>query len=187
MKTAVRLVCPLLLSLVAVSAGAQKLAPGLWETTMTMTSDDGKADAAMARMQSEMSKMPPEQRKMIEDMMAKRGVATGGAPGSIRFCLTPEQAAQQELPQDKDAHCKRDMMQRTGNTLRFKFHCEGTPPSSGEGEWIFDSDKAYHGKMVMERGASRASEQPRKMEMQQNGRWVAADCGSVKPRVTPGK
>ena len=54
-----------------------------------------KADAAMAQMQKQMAAMSPEQRKMVEDMMAKKGMQMGAAPGggmAVKVCLTPEMA-----------------------------------------------------------------------------------------------
>lgn len=151
---------------------------------MTKASIDAmgqKLDGAMAQMKAELEKMPPEQRKMMEEMMAKQGVAMGGggaAPGAIRYCVSKEQAERGDVPQDADGRCKRDSMERSGSTMRFKFSCTN-PPSSGTGEITLSGDKAYAMKMVVD---STVQGKPQRMEMQQNGRWVSADCGTLKPR-----
>lgn len=165
----------------ATVAQAQKLAPGLWENTLTMKSGDGKMEAAMARMQEQLAKMPPEQRAQMEAMMASRGVAlggAGGAPNAVRVCISKEQAERNELPTGSDGRCKRDSMERTGSTLKFKVTCTD-PAGTGEGTFNFISDKAYSGSMVM--NVTRDGRAMR-MDMQQEGKWLGADCGTLKPR-----
>lgn len=171
----------LLLAALAGPASAQKLAPGLWEHAMTMKSGSGQAEQGMAQMQQELARMPPEQRKMVEQMMASRGVAMGAAPGApttVKLCITPEQAARDELPQH-DGRCKQTSMERSGNKMRFTFACSGEPPSRGEGEFTLESAKAHRGRVVVD---TTVQGKPERMEMQTRGRWLAADCGSVKPR-----
>ena len=159
------------------AAHAQKLRPGLWENSFTIKG--GEAEAGMARMQQELARLPPEQRAQVEAMMAQRGVGAGG-PGagmSVKFCLTPEQAARDEIPQ-QEGRCKQTSTQRSGNTMRFKFACEGEPRVSGEGEYTLVSDKELIGNSVVNtvrRG------QPARMEVQTKARWLAADCGDIKP------
>lgn len=172
------LACPGLAQAQA-QAQAQKLAPGLWENTtqMNMALAGAGTTEAMARMQKEMASMPPAQRKMIEEMMAKQGVSVGATPNSVRVCINAEQAEKGTLPQD--GRCTQDSLQRSGNTLRMKFSCQGPLPSSGEGEYTFSSDKAYSGRM---RVTTTAKGQPASMDMETTGRWISADCGALKPR-----
>lgn len=165
------------LALWAATAHAQKITPGLWEHAMTMKSAGGQMEAGMARMQEQMAKMSPEQRKMMEDMMAKNGVGMGAKPNTIRVCITKEQAAREEVPQH-DGRCKQESMERSGNTMRFKFSCASDPPSRGEGEYTFTNDKAYTGRTVID---TTVKGKPERMEMNMTGQWVSADCGSVQP------
>ena len=160
-------------------AQAQKMAPGLWEMSMNLNSN-AEQQAALAQAQAQMAKLPPEQRKMMQDMMAKQGVSigAGGTANGIRYCLGKEQAERGEPPQDKDGRCKRDSLERSGATTRFKFSCSN-PPSSGSGEFTLVSDKAYTMKMVVEQSGQG---RPQRMEMQQQGKWLGADCGNLKPR-----
>jgi len=157
-----------------------KLQPGLWEQVVTMKSSSGEMESRMAQMQQEMASMPPEQRKMVEDMMARQGVGMSGRNTTVRLCITPEQAARADMPQQQ-GDCTQEVIERSGSTVRFRFACSGKPPTSGEGEYTMTSPTAYSGRTTV---LSQAGGKPEKMEMTQTGRWVAAECGSVKPRAT---
>lgn len=178
----IRTLVPVALALAAVGAQAQKVVPGLWETQTEIKLGNADMQAQMKAAQEQMAKMPPEQRKMMEDMMAKQGVqmspGAGGRP-TVRYCIGKEQAERAEVPQDADGRCKRDSMEKSGSTIRFKFSCSN-PSSSGTGEITFTSDKAYTMKMVVD--SSSAKGQPGKMEMNSSSKWVSADCGTLKPR-----
>ena len=72
------------LLLCTASANAQTMKAGLWEITQKMKSGSAEMNNAMAAMQDQMAKMTPQQRKQMQDMMAKQGVnmdlgAGGGA------------------------------------------------------------------------------------------------------------
>jgi len=167
------------------AAQAQKVAPGLWEHTMTMKSQGGQMEAAMAQMQEQLSRMTPEQRKQMEAMMANRGgggamAIAAGKPTSVKVCITPEQAARDEIPQTQQGNCQQTSRERTGNMLKFKFTCTGERPATGSGEYTFSSDKAHTGRMVVE---TMMRGQAERIEMDHAGRWLAADCGDVKPRA----
>lgn len=166
-------------------AQAQKLAPGLWEHSMTMKSSDPRMNEGMARMQKELAGMPPEQRKQMEAMMAAQGMNMGMAAGAggpaivAKVCLTPEQAARDEMPPPSEGDCKQTVVQRSGNTLRMKFTCTGKDLAKGEGEYTLESPKAHRGRTVID---AQEGGKTVRMEMNHTGRWLAADCGAVKPR-----
>ena len=169
------------LSLLAATAHAQKLSPGLWEMSMDMKAQGGEMDSAMARMQAEMAKMSPEERKQVEAMMAQRGIgmAPGGKGMAVQTCISKERAERGDLPEPDDKrNCKRDNITRTGSTMKFKMSCTN-PPSSGEGEFTFTSDKAFTGRFLME---TQVKGKPERVELQQQGKWLSADCGALKPR-----
>ncbi len=164
------------------AASAQKVTPGLWENVITMKAPGGEMDSAMAQAQQQMAQLPPDQRKMVEQMMARQGVGAGASAGSrattVRVCVTKEQAARDELLQG-EGQCTQQITQRSGSTLKFRFSCTGDPPSSGEGEYTLVSDRAYTGRTVVN---TQLQGKPERMEMQQSGKWLADDCGSVEPR-----
>jgi hypothetical protein len=162
---------------------AQTQAPGLWENSFKMKSQDGELEKGMAEMQKQMAAMPPDQRKQIEDMMASRGMSMGAQGTSVKVCVTKEDVARKAEPQFREG-CTQQVVQRTANSMKVKFECTKPQPMSGEGEMSFISDKAYTGKSTM---TSKADGKAQQMTMELAGKWLAADCGDVKPRPAPAK
>ena len=173
-----------ILTAASLSAGAQTMKPGLWEVDNKMRAE-GKMGQEMAQMQQAMANLPPEQRKMMQDMMAKQGVALGkGGPGTIgmKVCMTKEMAEQNEVPSGND-DCKHKASPRSGNTMKISFTCTN-PPSSGDGQITFVSPEAYTVNMSMN---TVVEGKPQKVDMEAAGKWLSADCGAIKPRVVPRK
>lgn len=170
---------------IVTSAGAQTMKPGLWEMTTQMQGGSGQAAGAMVEAQKQMAALPPEQRKMMQDMMAKQGVQMGSGPGggmSVKVCMTQDMVDRNEVAK-QDGNCTHTTSPRVGNTMKFSFVCT-KPPGSGEGQVTFTSPEAYTMKTTM---TTSIKGQPEKMDMQSSGRWLGIDCGSVKPLVSPKK
>lgn len=168
---------------IAMSAFAQDLKPGLWEISNKLSSASGEMEKASAEMQAQMAGMPPEQRKMMEDMMAKQGVKMGGgAPGDmvVKTCMTQEQVERNELPAQQ-GKCKSKTQPRAGNVVKMSFTCTD-PPSSGDAVYTFVSPEAFTSKVVVRSSAQGRAET---MNMNAKGRWLGADCGTVKPMGAP--
>ena len=166
-------------------ANAQTMKPGLWEINNKMQTSGGQMEQGMARMQQEMASMPPEQRKMMQDMMAKQGAGTGaGGPAgmAVKVCMTKEMVERNEIPAQQD-DCKHKTSPRSGNTMKMSFTC-ANPPSSGEGQVTIASPEAYTMKMTMITVVQGKQE---KMNMDASGRWLSADCGAIKPMAMPRK
>ena len=158
-------------------AAAQSLKPGLWEMHSKM-SGNAQMDQAMAQMQKEMASMPPEQRKQMEAMMAKQGMQMGTAQGggmAMKTCMSKEQAERSEPPMQDG--CKITTMQRSGNTTKMAYSC-AKPPSSGEGEFTYLGPEAYKSKMTVKAMVNGKTETT---TMEGSGKWLAADCGNLKP------
>jgi len=167
----------------ASTAGAQSLKPGLWEITNKMQTGSGQMEQQMAQMQQQMANMPPDQRKMVEEMMAKQGVKVGAGGGmSVKVCMTKDMVERNELPAQQ-GDCKTTQQSRTGNTMKMAFTCTN-PPSSGEGQVTFASPEAYSMKMAVN---TTVQGKPEKVNMDGSGKWLGADCGSIKPAVMPKK
>ncbi len=167
--------CPI----VAVAAG---MAPGLWEHSIKFKSQSGDMEARKARMQAEIAAMPPERRKMVEDMMAKRGMSFDAQGTTLRVCVTKEQAERMEpLPMNRE-ECKQDVVSRSASSFKIRWTCGGNNPSNGEGEMRFSSDKAFTGTAVVN---TVHDGKPDRMDVESVGKWVSADCGTVKPRTGP--
>jgi hypothetical protein len=168
---------------------AQTAKPGLWESSSKMTSSSGEMAKAMEQMQKQMASMPPEQRKKMEEMMAKQGGAAGlrydAASGvtTAKVCLTQDMLDQNKMPMQTRGDCKHSNSGRTGNTMKFSFSC-ATPPSSGEGITTFTGNDSYHSKVTI---VSESRGKPETMTIESTGKFLSADCGNVKPLTLPQK
>jgi hypothetical protein len=175
----------LALSVLALHAQAQTMKPGLWEMTNKMQGGPGETEKAMAEAQKQMAAMPPEQRKMMQDMMAKQGVSigTGGSGAmSVNICITREMIDNNELSAPA-GDCKTTNSPRVGNAMKVSYVCT-KPPSSGEGQITFAGPEAFSSKMTVNSASGGKSE---KMTMEGQGKWLSAECGAIKPVARPTK
>jgi uncharacterized protein DUF3617 len=171
------------LAVLASAAGAQTLKPGLWQVTHNMQTGSGQMEQSMAQMRKEMAGMPPEQRKMMEDMMARQGVKPGAGGGmSMKICMTRDMVEKNEVPM-REGDCKTTSQSRSGNTMKMAFSCSN-PAATGESQVTFISPEAYTMKMAV---ATKVDGKPEKMNMEGSGKWLGADCGKVKPHGAPKK
>ena len=164
----------------ATAVHAQTLKPGLWEVSSKM---QGGIGSAITAIQEQMAKMPPDQRKMMQDMMAKQGTSMGAAgPGSVtsKVCLTKEMIERNEMP-GSQGDCTSTTSQRVGNAIKTSFTC-AKQGSSGEGQFTFISPEAYTVKMSINGVVQGKSE---KTDIEGAGKWLATDCGTVKPIAIP--
>jgi len=159
-------------------AAAQTLKPGLWEMQHKVQGN-AQMDQAMAEMREQMAAMSPEQRKQMETMMAGRGVqmAPAGDGGMrMKVCMTREMAERNDIPANR-GDCRTSQQQRSGNTLKMRFTCTN-PPSSGDTQVTFNGPEAYTSKTNV---TSTTNGKAETMTMEGSGKWLSADCGSVKP------
>jgi hypothetical protein len=172
------------LAAITTLAGAQSMKPGLWEITNRMQTGSGQMEQQMAQAQKEMANMPPEQRKMMEDMMKQRGMKIGGPGGAggmtMRVCMSKEMAERKQMPTQR-GDCKTTQQSMSGNTMKMAFTCTN-PPSSGEGQVTFVSGESYNMKMMVN---TQVQGRPETMNMDASGKWLGADCGDIKPMAMP--
>jgi hypothetical protein len=170
-------------ALLAAAAQAQThIRPGLWEEQITIKSDNPQANAAMAQMQDKLASMPPEQRAAIEKMMASHGIGAGGAPNTVRTCITKEQTERGFTP-DASGRCQRTNVARSGNVTKFDFTCTSAHSDvSGHGQLTELSDTAFAMTSAADMVTKTSS-----MHTQTDiaGRFVSSDCGDVKPAEMP--
>ncbi len=171
--------CAVLLASTSAGAVAQTQAPGLWEYTVAFKGASGEMDKELAEMQKELASMPPAERKAMEQAMGGRGISMGPKGHTVKVCVTKEDAARLTGPQMQEPGCTQDVVKRSGNTVRTKWQCTGANPSNGEGEVTFTSEKAFTGKAVVN---SKNKGKAETLNIDQSGKWLAADCGTVKPR-----
>lgn len=164
---------PLLLSLCLLPAlaGAVDIQPGLWEISSHNMQVDGQAVPGMEAMLEQMKSLPPEQRQMMEQMMAQKGVQLGDK--GVRICMTEAQIQAQQLPlQDPESGCSNEVLERNAELWKFRFTC---PNGEGQGETRFVSDKEFTSQINGTFDGQSSS-------MQSHARWLAADCGSLQPQ-----
>jgi len=162
-------------------AQPQKMRPGLWEHSVVMKSQSGQMEAAMAQMQKSMASMTPSQRKQMEQMLAQQGVAMGpnGNTSTVRVCISPEQADLDRIPPQEG--CTQTVVRTGPNAVGMTFSCKGAqgqPPTTGEGTMTFSGPTAYTGQFKVK---TMAHGKPDQLDMAQTGKWLAADCGALKP------
>ena len=172
-----------LLLFAALPAHAQTMKPGLWEVNNKLGGSP-EMDKAMAQMQEQMVNMPSAQRKAMEDMLTKQGVGLSGVSSGgmvAKMCISKEMAASNQIPVQQQGSCTTTTSDKTATSMKVKFVCPN-PPSSGEGQFTFAGDTAYTMKMVVN---SAAQGVPKNTTLDTSGKWLAGDCGAVKPMVLP--
>ena len=163
--------------LASVAGGAQaqqKMRPGLWEHHISMKSQSGQMEAAMAEMQKSLASMPPEQRKQMEQMMAQQGVSLGPTGQTVKVCVTKEQAETDHLPQQEG--CTQNVQRINASTMKVSFNCKGgpgEPPSSGEGTVTMQGPTAYSGQFRL---TTQNQGKPERIDMTQSGKWLSERC-----------
>ena len=173
----------LLIAGLAGAAHAQTMKPGLWEFKQTPQLDPAR-QAQMAQAQKAMESMPPERRKMMEDMMAQRGVSVNMAGGtmSIKTCITQEQAARNMAPVSHHGHCTQDV-KRSGNVIQTHFVCTD-PASEGDATVTLRGSDGFTNDVTLRRERQGKTETTR---VSGEGRWLGADCGDVQPMKSQAK
>lgn len=180
--------------------------PGLWEHTFKLNGDSLGAitgaqaeqmSTVMEEMKKQMANMSPEQRKMMEDMMAKQGIKISdkeidmAAQGvhifkdgtTVKACVTQEEIDSGDMPQ-ADENCEQKITQVSATVLKAAYVCKGERPSHGEGQIIFQSNKAYTGTIKFTTEVNKKTET---IEGAQSGKWLSSDCGDIKPQPPKAK
>ncbi|MET0332737.1 MAG: DUF3617 domain-containing protein [Rhizobacter sp.] len=153
-----------------------RIEAGLWEINISLKSQSGKAELAMREAQAYISRLPAGQRKQVEEMMAAQGVRLGDKGSTVQACISKEDAERGEIPQQA-GDCTQQVLDRNANSMRVKFSCATNPPASGEGTVEFQSPTAYTSRALVDTVVMGQTE---RVNVDQTGRWLGADCGSVK-------
>ena len=119
-------------------------------------------------MQAEMASLPPDQRKMVEQMMAKKGMSFDAQGTTLRICVSKEQAERMRpLPMSK-ADYKRDVISHQNLELdEGQVGMRGDDPLEQQGRDPFSSDKAFTGRAVVD---SIHEGKPDRMDVESVGR-----------------
>lgn len=170
-------------TLAAAPACAQDIKAGLWEMNSKVQSNGGKMEQAMAMMQKQMATMTPEQRKMMEGMLAKQGMNVASMNGNsavVKMCVSKEMAAQSQMPMQTVGSCTQTRGPLVGNTMRVSIACT-QPSANGEGVVTFSNSGAFTSTMRMSTLMAGKTETA---SIDSSGHWLGADCGSVQPPMS---
>lgn len=159
--------------------------PGWWEVQHTLRSSSGEMEQAVAEAQRQIAAMPPEQRRMMQEMLGRQGVAMGaGGPPHVFTCISPELAASRALPVQQQGECTTTVTGRAGSTIDLRFVCS-RPPSSGTGRFTVHDPRRYSGRWTIVEAA--ASGRPgERVDIDIEARWVAAACSGAGHAGMPG-
>lgn len=169
------------LSAVATAQDRPDITPGLWEMQMIKAPDGArmpdpaKMKAAMEKMQAQMASMPPEQRARMEQMMGHSGIAMSDT--GMRMCLTSASLEHNGVPMENRPGCTTEIKTRTPQRWVASTVCT-QPPSTGQVEAIFEGRTSY---LVNVTGTRTDQGQQKPFSMSMRYKFVAADCGGVKP------
>jgi len=166
---------------VACAADSLMMKPGLWEMHQTPEFSP-EQQAKMEQAQKAMASMPPEQKAMMEKMMAQRGVSMNMSGGTItvKTCLSKEQAERNAPPvTDAKSRCTHDV-KRNGNTIHTHFSCMD-PASEGDS----DVTLTGNGFTSKTRVTHQRNGKTETVSISGDGRWLGTDCGDLKPVGTP--
>lgn len=162
--------------------GADDIRPGLWEFRSTRLSVGGLPDmsAQMAMLQHHIRSLPADTRRMLEQQMAERGVSVG-ADGSVRSCITAEQARQDNIFAGKvEGNCTLTQVRRSGDTVSGSLACTG-PEARGEFHARIDGPEHFTTRVKLDsaRGA---------LDLETDARWLGAQCAQgVPPPAADGR
>lgn len=154
-------------------AVAPNVKPGLWERTVTRQMEGTPVSPV-----KDLSKLPPDQRARIEEMLSTRG-STTPTTSVARYCVTPESAQNWDTfsrAEREDANCERTVRDETPRSLRMSIVCAGGK-GTGTVEFAAAGPDRVTGTVIFVRQEERGE---RKVRIDMDSRWLGADCGDVK-------
>jgi hypothetical protein len=179
---AIRLAALSVLSCVALVADAAgqlpvpPVKPGLWETRISALDANGREMAPPEL--AALSRLPPEAR----EAMVARGVSLPDANGVIKACLTKEMFESGRWQQlASEAGCTSSYSARSDTAWKWHSSCTALK-SESDGETVFTGGESYRTKTTTTMTLQGKTNTSTRIVQ---GKWLGADCGSVKPLAPP--
>jgi hypothetical protein len=145
---------------------AQVTKPGLWSMTMKIPGMPAMPD------------IPPEALAQMRALGIQMPAMAPGGGITTQVCITPQMAAASEAPPAAEG-CRNENITRAGNTFKGTMVCDNAQmKGTGTFESTSVSDQQISSKMTF-KGTMQGK--PADMMMDVDGRWMAADCGNVRP------
>jgi hypothetical protein len=182
MAMALRVIAALCCLPLAAAGAAQPFGvkPGLWEIT-----HQSESSGVPPIPEDALAKLPPERRARMEAALKARAAQGGGDARSRRECITREQLEDPFRPDDRpDAHCTHTTVSRSSSAAEIHLLCKdpahpGTT-MNGTFNWQAANSETMSGKIVMNMSDGQHT---MTTTVRLSGKWLGADCGSVKPHV----
>jgi hypothetical protein len=139
---------------------------GLWETTTT-TERSGMPTISA----DQLAKMPADVRARVQGMSAPH-------TETKQSCMTRDEVSKFGLNQDKS--CKITTVTSTGSKQEFQFDCDSAQSKSTGTMKIEAVDSSHVNSLIV---IKMNSSNGRNMDMKitNSAKWLATDCGNVKP------
>ena len=136
---------------------------GLWEITTRMS------------MPNMMAAIPPDQMARMQAM----GVhMPNGQTFTTQHCMTAEEVAQDKPPPMRNTQdCTTTNVTHDAHAMNVDMVCKGEMDGQGHLTLNYDSDEHYSGSYTF---TGTAHGHPASMSNSFEGKWISADCGSVK-------
>ena len=148
------------------------LRPGLWEMT---TESDLLIFA---------NQIPSEQMQQVEQLAKQYGVdmpkIENGAAVS-KVCVTPQMSQTKQLPifYQAESGCKSTQSSRKGNQYSINFECNSSQlKGKGRATGLLTSSERFNGHTQFT-GTAQGAQLDEQADIY--GKWLATDCGDVKP------
>jgi len=163
------------------SGESSGLKPGLWENKQISMVVDGRdmnaqMAAAQAKMQQEMAKLTPDERKQMQAMMSKASGGMMSQQGVMRICISPAMATKNNPMLENG--CEPVKLNRSGNKTNFEINCTKNGRTMvGKGESTYSNDTVTTSTdMTMTDARGRST-----MQMEMQMKYLGTDCQGVKP------
>ena len=155
------------------SFAALDIKPGLWTTKMTIELAGQKLDPA-AMMDTAFAMMSAEQKKKVQDMIAKSGHSMPKMDkDGAKTCWTAEMLKDPNKVTETN-ECKTTITSQTSKKIVGTFKCT-EPEATGTFEWNATSQTSYTGVMNGKTTDGKSA------IIRADGKFLSADCGKLKP------
>jgi hypothetical protein len=164
-------------------AAGSGLKPGLWDVRLVHQIVDGhdisaQLTEAIAKAQTALAKLPPEERARAQAMLEPAGVNPGNN-ASYRICVSAAMAASDLPVLDKDGSCRPTMLSHKGDRSTFRIDCTvNGMHMQGQGQAVSAGDVITSSSDITTRAAD-GSMHTTHNETQMH--YVGADCGALQP------
>ena len=151
---------------------------GLWETTTTHSM------SGMPNTDDMLSKLPPDQRARVEEMMKQKGMSMNGNTIVAKSCVTKEKIEKGMAFGENKENCTREIVSSTPTHIEVKFRCEEPNRKDGskttsEGSVKVDVVSSDTTKGTIH-SVTNNEGHPMTMDMSFTSKYLGASCGDLK-------